>query len=1110
MHLSERAIEYPRLVIMGAIIISVLGLAAIFTLPKERNPRVRIPVVLVIVPNPGADPATNEREIIRRIEDETGSLEHLKSTGSISSQAVHGAAVMQFVFDDNIEVKEAKRDVESLINRIKGQFPIGAQKDPGPIVKDIAFEDMPIIQVFISGGIDGEARRTIAERLKTQIEKAGDGVSGVDIFGGLEQEVEIAVDPHRMSIYGLSYQDADLAIRRANASAPSGSIETAGGLNTQVSTDAKLKSIDEIRTIPMTTLDSRPIFLADIAQVNMSHKPLVSLARYDGHDAVVLLVRAKTDIDVLAATNHVQKIVDEFVAAGHAQDTKIGTARSQAREIHYMMVQLGSSALYGAMLVMVILWIFMGWRNALLVVIAVPFSMLGAAAIMWFTKRSITPDLAINTMTLFATILVSGLVVDGCIVVAENIYRHREMGRSPVEAAKRGIAEVGTSLNGAYLTTFAAFGPMFIIRGIMGDFMEVLPIVVLFALCAAMMVDHFLLPVLSVYFMKVNPKNINKPPADESGRELSQDEFEVANVKALSQSSWVRKAYSATLEYSLQNRLMVLGLAAIVTAAPVVAFKTGAIAFEFFPDSDVPIIEVYFELPLGSSMETKTVAAAEHIEKAINRVIMPAEWHHPSANGKPLGPITTIGDPGALNIRLDTETGSGPEFGMVYCELELAENRERSSSEIRDAIAAELQRDPLPGVIVRVRSPQEGPPAGAPVLVRILAEKETSIDQLAVRAAEIQTLLKSFGGVYDITSDFDLRPEVRVTPLPVIASLAQIDPLQINTSVNYALDGVKVGEVDFGGDEMIDLRLRNLPGERDTVQALAELPLRGRTGRIVSLDQVAQISRVQSANVIRHYDRKRAVTIRAQVVNGVTPDDIKAKLVASLRPELSAASQHDLVMNETTMEADAQALIEFGGENEIRDEAMEDLSMAMMISFAAMLMILTIQFNSFIQPLIILFSVPLSLVGVSLGLMLLGFNFSVSAMIGVVALSGIVVNDSIMLVEFINQRVKSGLPIKEAVLYAGQLRLRPIFLTTLTTVAGLMPLALNVSGGGEFWQPLTVTIMAGLTFATILELLLIPIACYTLSRVAGGKNDTNIVVSPVSSAAVVSHVQTEL
>lgn len=1082
MHLSERAVEYPRLVILGSLLLVLMGLVAIFTLPKERNPRVRIPVILVIVPNPGADPATNEREIIRRVEKEAGQLEHLKSRGSITSQAVHGAAVMQFVFDDAIEVKEAKRDVESLINRVKTQFPPEAQRDPGPIVNDIAFEDMPIIQVYVSGGRDGQHRRIIAERLKTQIEKADSGIAGVDIFGGLEQEVEIAIDPHRMAIYGFSYEQVAGAIWRANSSAPSGAIESAGGLNTQVSTDAKLKDIEAIRNIPLGTRESRPIFLNDVARVEMSHKPLTSMARYDGQDAAVLLVRAKTDIDSLAASNRVQAVVEEFVRSGQNQGTTIGTARSQAREISYMIYQLGSSAIYGTMLVIVILWITMGWRNAVLVGMAIPLALLGAAAFMWITKRTVMPDLAINTMTLFATILVSGMVVDGCIVVAENIYRYRELGYSAIEAAKRGISEVGGSLTGAYLTTFAAFGPMFLVRGIMGDFMKLLPVVVLFGLCAAMLVDHFLLPVLSVYVMKVNPKKVIAAIRKGEEENLTPAEVEMANAEAICQSTWIRRGYGRMLQYAMHHRLMILVLATAVTAAPVVAFKAGAIEFEFFPETDVPIIEVYFELPLGASMETRTVAAAEHIEKIVKRVIRPEEWYHPKGSSRPLGPVTTIGDPGALNVRLDVETGSGPEYGMVYCELELAENRDRTAAQIRQAITDEINAHPLPGVIVRVRSPQEGPPAGAPVLVRVLAEKEASLEELARKAQAIENLLKTFPGVYDVSSDFNLRPEIRVTPEPIIASLFHIDAAQINTSVNYALEGVRVGEVDFGGDEMIDLRIRNLPEQRDTMQSLADLPLRSQSGRVVSLDQVASIERVLSPNVIRHYDRQRAITIRAQVIPGVTPDQVKAQLVSSLRPELSPAQQRNLVMNEMTLQADGMALIEFGGENELRDEALEDLTLAMGIALAAMLMILTIQFNSFIQPLIILFAVPLSLVGVALGLMIFGFNFSVSAMIGVVALAGIVVNDAIMIIEFINQRYNTGLPIEKAVLYAGQLRLRPIMMTTITTIAGLLPLGLNVSGGGEFWQPLTISIMSGLMFVTLVQLILIPVLCYTINR----------------------------
>ena len=226
----------PGLVILATVVICVLGVAAIRTLPKERTPRVKLPVIVVVVPNPGATPSTNEKQIIDKVEDEVElSLDHLKDTGAVQSQSMHGAAVMQFIFNDDAEVLESKRDVESLINRVKGQFPPEAQQDPGPIVSDIAFDQYPIIQVFVSGGQDGRHRRSVAERLQTLIEKIA-GVSSVDVFGGLEDEVQIDLDPHLMTLYGFSYQDVEGAIRRANSDAPSGSIESGSGQDQRVRT----------------------------------------------------------------------------------------------------------------------------------------------------------------------------------------------------------------------------------------------------------------------------------------------------------------------------------------------------------------------------------------------------------------------------------------------------------------------------------------------------------------------------------------------------------------------------------------------------------------------------------------------------------------------------------------------------------------------------------------------------------------------------------------------------------------------------------------------------------------------------------------------------------
>jgi len=1083
MRLTQRAVELPRLVLLAAALCCAIGVVAVITLPKERTPRIKLPVIVVAVPNPGAPSATNEKQIIDKIEEEVeSSLDNLRDDGAVLSQAVNGAAIVQFVFDENVQVTQAKRDVESLINRIKGQFPPDAQQDPGPIISDIAFEDWPIIQVFVAGGADGEQRRRVADELEVQIQRVP-GVSGVDIFGGLEREVQIEIDPNLMTLYGFSYQQVESAILRANTEMPSGSIESARGNEYRVRTRSKLQSIEAIGDLPLGTRHDKPIVLADIARVYMGYKPLKSMARYDGRDAVVLLARAKTDIDVMATANKIQDIVDRFVVAGvDSQDIHIGTVRSQAREIGYMIKQLMTSAMYGLALVVLILWIALGWRNAGLISLAVPFAILGTATIMWFTKQTIMPEIAINNMTLFAMILVVGMVVDGCIIVGENIYRHRELGRSPVDSAKQGISEVGGALVSAYLTTFAAFGPMFMVRGVMGDFLELLPIVVLFSLCSAMLVDHFVLPVLSVYVMKVPAGRLARArqqhALDESA---TAEQMEVASAQAVADASRATRVYGRMLTYALSHRILVLFMAIVVVLTPVGLFWTGAIGFEFFPDSDIPIIEVVFELPLGSSMEKRSAAVAGQIEQAVLQAVRPEEWHRASETSALLRPVTTIGEPGALSIQMENAQGIGPEFGMVYVELSLAEQRDRSSAQIRQAIADAMPA--LPGVIVRVKSPSEGPPAGAPVSVRVLGRSESSVTlgQLAGRAAQIEGLLRRIPGTYDVTNDYRLRPELQVVPNRMVASLFDIDTMQIATSVNYALEGVRLGEVDFGGAQDIDLRVRNQLTDRDQVQDLANLPLRSPTGKRVTLDQVASIDRVRSPNVIRHYDQQRVIDVRCELEDGVLVDDVKSALIATIRQDLNPSEQRALTLDRENrvIASDDQVIIEFGGENQIRDEALADLNVALMTAAGLMLIILVVKFNSFIQPLIVLFSVPLSLIGVSIGLMICGFHFSISAMIGLVALSGIVVNDAIVLVDFINRLRAAGIPIREAVVYAGQLRLRPIFLTTVTTIGGLLPLALNLAGGGEFWQPLTVTIMFGLGFATLLQLFIIPLACYT-------------------------------
>ncbi|MCC5831366.1 MAG: efflux RND transporter permease subunit [Phycisphaeraceae bacterium] len=1103
---SGRLLARPRIIVLVAVLCVATGWVAITTLPKERTPRIKLPVVQVLVVNPGAGPAVNETEIIRPIEEESARLGGLRRHGRVMSQATADAALVQFIFDDQTRIEEARRDVENLVNRVRGRFPEPAQRNPGPTISEIAFEDWPIVQVFLVGGDSGDHRRRVADSLARRLEGVG-GVQNVGRFGGLEPEVRVEVHPHLMAGFGLSFDDVAHALVTANDASPGGTLEPGEGFDLGVRLGGRLASLEEIEQVSFPIAGGRVVRLEDFADVHANHKPRRSIARYDSQDAVVLLIQPGRDIDVHRTAREAEEVVADFIAGGHGQNLEIGVVRSQAREIEDMLGQLGASAIYGTMLVMLLLWLAMGWRNALLVGMSVPMALLGAAALGWMAKQSFAPNLAINNMTLFGTILVIGLVVDGCIIVAENIDRHRQLGRSAFEAACRGVDEVGPSLISAYLTTFAAFAPMFLIRGVMGDYLELLPLVVMLALIAASMTDHYLLPMLTMYLGRSRAQGKERERLEEQiDPELTPEVIEIRDARRFVERSRAARIYGRAMTLALRHRFMVLGMALVLMLIPLGLFGMGAIGMEFFPETDVPIIEVDFDLPLGSSLEQRTIAAAGVLEAAVMRAVRHEEWHQPIGGGPRLRPVTTLGDPAALSTNLDFESGTGPEFGKIYIELELAEHRRRSASEIRRAIRAEIQHRMrsdanLAGLRYRVHSPSEGPPAGSALLVRVLGQDETTLDTLARRAEAIEEALRRVPGVTGISNDFRVRPQLRAAPDVAVSGLYGVTRRQLGTSVAYLLEGVRVGEVDFGGDEMRDLRLRAAPEFRRTLEDIQIMPIRAQSGAVVTFGDVAQLHRTEEADIIRRYDRRRVINIRADLNEGVLADAVRLALLEQLDPGAAAAMSRTPGRAGRILHSDSEVIVEFGGETEVRDDAVADLQMALLLAMGAMLLVLTLHFNRFLQPLIVLLSVPLSLVGVFLGLMICGMAFSVAALIGVVALAGIVVNDSIVLVSFINRMRAMGLTIEEAVIRAGQLRLRAITLTTMTTIGGLLPLSLNISGGGEFWQPLTITMMFGLAAATVLELLVIPLLCYMTDRApAAPQSQSSHTVAPIEHA----------
>lgn len=1071
MNWVDRAIERPRLVFACTILACIVGVIAAATLPRERTPRVRMPVVTVIVPNPSASPNTNESQVVDVIEREAASLDGLRSHGGMISEARHGSAIVRFQFSNNVDSLDARRDVESLINRVQGDLPAAARSNPGPSVEDVAFEDWPLIQILIAGGESPQQRRRVARGLRSEARRLP-GVSGVDMFGDLASEVLINVDQELLSLYRLTRDDLIRAVQLGLQESPAGVIETGSGSEIRVQMRQRSDELAHIRRIPIDAREGSLVVLEDVAEVQFDRAPASTLARFNGEDATVLLVRPRKDADLLATARKVGELVEEFNASGKAEQTTITTGRSLTRQIQSMLHQLGSSAAWGALTILVLLTYFLGWRNSIIIISAVPMALLATAAALWLAKRSVLPDLAINNMVLFAVILVTGLVVDGSIIVGENICRHRESGLGPLQAAQKGVAQVGPSLITAHLTTLAAFAPMLFIGGVVGEFLGVMPIVVLFALIAALLIDHIVLPVLSVRFMQT-PSPSGRGDRDGNATLMSSDrEIERQRIESAT-------TYAGIFRCMLRRRAMILTAAFALMTAPIVAIATGMLGLTFFPESDIPIVEVHFELPPGSSLN-QTATAAELIERSVMEAVRTEEWYQATADAVPSGPVTTLGEPGALNTNLDGQQGIGPEYGMIFIELVDARDRARSVFEIRQAIESNLPM--LPGVLMHVRSPSDGPPAGAPVVLRVIADEHTSMETIAARSASIERLLTSFDGASDVRSDLRHRLSMEVSPNQDVAALMGVNVYDINQTVSYALDGQRIAELDLGTDEPVHVRVQGRRGAGDARQDLEDFPLRGASGKIARLGQVASVTHARDVDVIRHYDGRRVVNIRADLRPGVIPDDIKQELITALRPELSATDRFGLLRGDDSLLSDAEVTIDFGGENEARDEALADLHTALLIAVGAMVIILLTQFNSIVQVLIVLGSVPMSIVGVVLGLIACGLSFSISSMIGLVALSGIVVNDAIVLVEFYNRLRHEGQSPEEAAINAGRLRLRPILLTTMTTIAGLIPLSLNLYGGGEFWQPLAITIMSGLAGATLLQLFIVPLMCCTFCR----------------------------
>ncbi|MCA9248440.1 MAG: efflux RND transporter permease subunit [Planctomycetales bacterium] len=1048
MQLSVQAVDRPRVVLVATLLIIALAFLAALNTPVQRTPAITKAVVLVAIPYPDAQPTETENEITRKIEQALGNLANVDF---IASTSMRGSSITQIMFLDGVDPDAARAEVQDLVERVKNELPL--HREVQPVVTDIDFESMPLMLVTISApdGFDQRTLKQIAEDCQDDLETVP-GVSNTQLFGGLEREIHVNVNPDLMAQYGLTIADLRRSLAAFHAKIPGGSLNT-GHFDPAIRNEAKFRGVNDIREAVLREQEGRLLTVADVAEVVDTHRRIKNLAMLDGENCASIIVNKEADINTLGTAQAVKAKVADL--RQQYPDLKFAVTRDTSEEISIMFRVLGSSAVSGAILVLVILAIAMGFRTSLLVLLAIPLSAAVGLIFLFFG------EVPVSNMVIFSFILVLGMVVDGAIIVAENIHRHIERGEDPETAAKLGIEEVALPVIAADLTTVAAFLPMLLVPGIMGDFMGVMPKVVSVALIGSIMVDHFVIPTLAARWYRQG--EFRNSTASHAGVGVELDLSGHSRIRP--NLGFFTRQYAAILDWGLSNRLLVMVgcLAAIVGAG----FLMRHIGFQFFPPSDRGQFTIRFELPLGHSID-ETIAASKVIDRALMELKETGELVHF---------VSAIGSSEGLASRLENDPATGPEFGTIMVQLLSPLDRDRHE----DKIIAQLRQRiaPIPGMKMMIEEVEEGPPGGADVAVRLTGKR---LEHLGEMSERIMEGLRDIPGTVDVTSDYRPdNPEMIIEPRPDVVGLFGMTEAQVAEAVQTAVAGDSRIQITLD-DEDVTLRLQLAERFQRYPSDLKRLMLTSSDGRRATLGELCDFRRDVGLYSVNRYNRNRAVMPRCDIDDDVTTiDKVFGRLRSKILPEYGfiPVKGNNMAFVGTPGSPAEGIRATFTGENEERDKNFSYLLNSMIIGVILIFAILVLQFNSFRQTLVVLATVPLSFIGVILGMWACGFPFSLASFIGLVALTGIVVNDAIVVVDFTNQARKRGMEVRAALMEAGINRLRPVTLTTVTTCGGLMPLMLNLSGGAEFWQPLTGAIVFGLAFATVLTLLVIP-AAYSL------------------------------
>src|SRR3989339_92855 len=1024
MRLPEFGVKFPVTNIMIFFAVLVIGLVSLGKLSIDLMPEIEPPVISVLTVYEGASAEDVEAKITEVIENNLAIVSNLDK---LTSRSMEGLSMVSCRFKWGVNLDEASNDVRDRLEFAKRSLP---EEIETPIVFKFNTSMIPIL--FIGVNCAQENYQQLYHLVDKQVGdylKRIPGVGAVQIYGGFERQINVRLDRGRLEAYRLSVQEVAQRIKNENVSLPAGNLKT-GYLDYTLRVPGEFISADEIKDIVIAQDGEKMVYIKDIALVEDSFKEQTMGVRSNGRPGVTLMVQKRSGANTVEVAGQVKKAINGLEGR-LPSDIKFSFLIDNSEHILQSIRDLSKTVYWGGLFVVLVVFFFLRQlRPSLIIALTIPFSLIIAFIVMYFLGYTI------NIMSLSSLAIAIGMVVDNAIVVTDNVYRHREKRENPRDAAINGTSEVGLAISASTLTTVVVFLPMAFLTGVTGIMFKQLAILVTVTLLASLFTALTLSPMLCskllTHLPEENIKNKNKT--------FYQRFYETSGGFF----TFVEQRYSKTLAWALGHKKMTFTAAlAVFIASILIVPKIGT---EFIPEEDTGDLSLMIELPVGTRYE-ETAKAVLEIENIISKNVPEA-----------VAVSSRYGYSGAARFGAAFGSKMGSHVINMAIKLAKLDTRARSSKEIAQGIRPKIKA--LLGV--KKVNIQGGSPfsriifgGGKPVSIEILGHDFKDTDALAYK---LQSEISQVQGLSDITISRELgRPELKVVVDRQKASSLGLSMAGITDSLQTYFSGKTASKFRQGGDEY-DIFLRLKDDDRASIPDIENIPLTSHSGKIIRLNNVAYISQGVGPIDIERQNQQRIIKVEANTFKrslGDIAKDIRAILA--------------------DMDIPRDVVINLGSDVEEQAKAFKDLILLFMLGGILVSMVMASQFESLVDPFIVMFSVPFAFTGVAFSLLVSGVHLSILAFLGLVMLGGIVVNNAIVLVDYTNLLRKKGLPIFEAIVTGGVNRLRPVLMTTITTLFGMLPLAISRGEGSELWRPLGVSMLGGLSFSTFITLILVPV-----------------------------------